>query len=377
MLAPRARDAVLAVAVAFFAFSLTCVSTGLPPLGLSMVVGFSMYPHLKPGDLVVGVATWAGGFGVGDVVVYCTGVFHCVVHRVVDAGGGFVVAKGDYNPAPDPPVPLSEVKYRVVASIPLELWLPALLLFLSSAFIPFWDLRRLLEPFNLEASLFVFFILIYVVFTAVYVVRQPPFKTVLSAPTVELKGYDLSGDYSNLTLKYTLLNTSFTGVESCSIVGEGFNTACPRAVIQGGEVTVTIPGAIYEELYSEGLNYFYVNMTLRLDKGVLIGYYPIHFTLERPSVAIVNHTLIVNNMLPVPLRGVSVNLTYVNETWMGLTHIIESRETYLNVSVPPLSEFKLDLCGPRTYVYVVVSYKYSGEEVVWAGRDYGCNQTRT
>jgi len=124
------------------------------------------------------------------------------------------------------------------------------------------------------------------------------------------------------------------------------------------------------------LNYFYVNITLRLDKGVLIGYYPIHFTLERPYVVIVNHTLIVNNTLPVPLRGVSVNLTYVNETWRGLTHIIESRETYLNVSVPPLSEFKLDLCGPQTHVYVVVSYKYSGEKVVWAGRDYGCNQTR-
>jgi hypothetical protein len=51
--------------IAFLAFSSTCVYTGLPPLGLSMVVNFSMYPHLKPDDLVVGVATWAVASGWG------------------------------------------------------------------------------------------------------------------------------------------------------------------------------------------------------------------------------------------------------------------------------------------------------------------------
>ena len=369
------RDLLLLVVAVLLVAAFLAPYLGLPPFALSLVAGYSMYPSLKPGDLVLSTAVWLTGFSKGDVVIYCTGLFHCVVHRVVEVAGGAVVTKGDFNPAPDPPVPETAVKYRAALAIPLAVWLPLAVILVTSLFVPLWDLRRLFQPLHLETTLFVLFVTLYAVFTALYVVGQPPYRTVLQAPSLELAGYEISGDYTALTLDYSTFNTSIVGVSSCGVVSSVGLYSCTFAeVVNGSRVVIGVPTFLYKELFQAGVNYFYVNLTAKLDRGLLIGYYPIHFTLRKPAVKVEGCTLLVENTLPFPLENVSVRVTYVNSTWVGLVNVVHSREESFNATVEPMETYRLELQGVFDYAYVRVSYYYGNESVVWVGRVEPCSR---
>lgn len=91
------------------------------PLALLIVGGRSMEPTYMPGDLLVAVRAGPRDVKPGDVVVWCTPSGSCTVHRLVKVNSTVIVTKGDNNatnPAPDPPVPASWLKYRVVLHIP-------------------------------------------------------------------------------------------------------------------------------------------------------------------------------------------------------------------------------------------------------------------
>ncbi|AFK51675.1 hypothetical protein TCELL_1252 [Thermogladius calderae 1633] len=367
------RDLPLLVVAILLSTAFLAPYLGFLPLALSLVAGYSMYPTLKPGDLVLSTAVWLTGFSKGDVVIYCTGLFHCVIHRVVEVAGGTVLTKGDFNPAPDPPFPEKAVKYRAVLVIPLEVWLPLAVFLTTPLFVPLWDLRRLFQPLNLETTLFVLFVTLYAVFTALYVVGQPPYRTVLQAPSLELAGYEISGDYTALTLDYTTFNTTIVGVSNCSISAVGVYPCTFAEVVNGSRVEVGVPTSLYKELFQAGLNYFYVNLTAKLDKGLLIGYYPVHFALLKPAVKVEGCSLLVENTLPFPLENVSVKVTYVNSTWAGLVNLVHSREESFDVTVQPLKTYRLELQGVFDYAYVRVSYYYGNESVVWVGRVESCS----
>ena len=80
-----------------------------------------MEPTYMPGDLLVAVRAGPGDVRPGDVVVWCTPSGSCTVHRLIKVNSTVIVTKGDNNatnPAPDPPVPASWLRYRVVLHIP-------------------------------------------------------------------------------------------------------------------------------------------------------------------------------------------------------------------------------------------------------------------
>jgi len=93
------------------------------PVALLVVGGRSMEPTYRPGDLLVAVRAGPGDVEPGDVVVWCRPGGGCTVHRLVSVNGSYIVTWGDNrgtNPAPDPPVPASWLRYRVVARVPRE-----------------------------------------------------------------------------------------------------------------------------------------------------------------------------------------------------------------------------------------------------------------
>lgn len=102
------------VAILFFSFS---------SYRIGFVVGNSMFPSLKDGDvLIMKKAEIENLFEpdlIGQIVLYKDkeGIF--VVHRVVKAKGAKVVTKGDANPAPDPRITVSQIKYVYLAKIPV------------------------------------------------------------------------------------------------------------------------------------------------------------------------------------------------------------------------------------------------------------------
>lgn len=102
------------------------------PIVFIVVGGKSMEPTLRIGDLAIGLAVYVRKFGVGDIVLWCIDLLRlrCTLHRVVEIKNSEVITKGDFNPAPDPPIPINIVYYVVVAYVPSYIWIPLLILVL-------------------------------------------------------------------------------------------------------------------------------------------------------------------------------------------------------------------------------------------------------
>ena len=83
--------------------------------GFSVVLSGSMEPELSVYDLIA--VRPAEDYAVGDVVVYQSRG-ELIVHRLVELRGDEAVTKGDANPSPDPPISTSQIKGRVVGSVP-------------------------------------------------------------------------------------------------------------------------------------------------------------------------------------------------------------------------------------------------------------------
>ena len=103
-------------------------SLRLPGLGLACVAGRSMWPALRPGDLVVTIRPTT--LRPGDVVVFREAM-HCipVIHRIVALHGETVTTRGDNNPPGlSESVLLNSIEAKVGLKIP---WLGHLVLWLQ------------------------------------------------------------------------------------------------------------------------------------------------------------------------------------------------------------------------------------------------------
>ena len=85
-------------------------------IGASVVLSGSMEPALSVGDLLI--VKEAETYQTGDIVVYQSGSM-AVVHRIVDIGPETATTRGDANNANDDPIPVSAIKGRVAAAIPM------------------------------------------------------------------------------------------------------------------------------------------------------------------------------------------------------------------------------------------------------------------
>lgn len=110
--------ALLAVALLWF-------GTGLLGVRPSLVVGQSMVPALKTGDIVLTREVSPKEIAVGDIVRFSTGKT-TIVHRVIeiyDSGSNrWLVTKGDANNHADDPITADQIEGKVVAVIPKVGW---------------------------------------------------------------------------------------------------------------------------------------------------------------------------------------------------------------------------------------------------------------
>lgn len=83
--------------------------------GAAVVLSGSMEPALSVDDLIF--VHSADEYHVGEIVVFQNGS-SLFVHRIVETDGESITTKGDANPTSDPAIKLSDVKGKVVASIP-------------------------------------------------------------------------------------------------------------------------------------------------------------------------------------------------------------------------------------------------------------------
>ena len=85
-------------------------------VGMSVVLSGSMEPTLSVNDLVIVKAQ--EDYAVGDVVVYRDSGGLLVIHRIIERSGETVIAQGDANNASDDPFEASQIKGKMVASVP-------------------------------------------------------------------------------------------------------------------------------------------------------------------------------------------------------------------------------------------------------------------
>jgi len=336
------------------------------PVNVSLVSGYSMYPSMKPGDLLVSLHKDIVGYGVGDVVVWCSSPTYCTVHRVVELSGSQVVTKGDNNPSEDPPIPESYVRYRVVLIIPLAAWLPACLAYVGLYLVKEREkLLRLAKGFG-DVEIIVFSVLTIINLALVALVPIHHFTTepTIVKPSMSLRSVEILDPGSLILVRYGLQNLKLVSVAGCLIEVGGQVLECSAYMPASDSVAVIVPPETYAAAYKEGLTSFKVLVNLTLDKGFLLGSYPLHISWGKLGISVSNNSLILSNPNYLPINVTQVRVTYMSYDELSRTHKVAQVEGLQGFMVGPRNTYVLFVEGRGEYAYVMIKYLFMGEEVV-------------
>lgn len=326
------------------------------PLFLAAIVSPSMEPAIRVGDVVV--VRGGAPYAVGDVIMWCSSPFYCVVHRVVEVGSTYVITKGDANPVPDRPVASTSVVGKVIAVVPREALIAAVALVVGTQV---WRKRRsLLRPSD-PVSFMVYGLTAFLALSTVTLLFFPAPSVFevgeFRVPSVTM----LSATYDNgsVILRYRPVRTEFVEVISCGVGAPGIpHTQCGGGVVGGDTVVAQLPPSLLAELNERGLSRFWVSLVCSLaGNGTLRGNYTVIFGPSRLTVKVVNGSLIVRNPNPFP---VPYNLTVLYTNGVGWER---------NVSVGYISGLgTLEVkAGGWRRVWYSLHYTFMGEVVEVSG----------
>ena len=360
---------IIQILYVFFIISFSIGGRFLPtPLGFFTVSGFSMYPTLKPGDLVIGVGTYISPYKEGDVVIYCRDISTCIVHRLMLVNNTYAITKGDYNPSNDPPITVDSIRFKVVGSVPLLIWLPLAVASLIFIFFPINPGKGFKQPFVLETFVFLIFLLVNLAYLTIYVLQTPPALTRIPLPTVSLATLATEKGYSTIIIDYRLTGLSIRGVEECLLIAQSLTTQCSRYNVDGNRILVDPPAEFYKQLYDNNLSAFIVKLTLSLDQGTLVGKYPFVIEWKKPVLVIVNDKLVLSNPNPVPIEiiGYRIRSYTENPRTLHVDEVIEYSSS--GFTLQPFETREIDLAWTLSTSYVEVKYIFMNQTFTWVGR---------
>lgn len=322
------------------------------PVALILVSGRSMEPTLHVGDIVVGIR---GLFKPGDIVVWCSSLTYCVIHRVINVSDGEVVLKGDNNAFPDPPVRKEEVRYRVLGVIPRYVWLPPVITL--AAFIIYRGRRTLFYEFE-PGKIASLTLTIFVLFSTVVVFITPISSSMNmiwgQVPNVWLIDLESLPDGS-VVIHYGMKNTELAGVEGCYIQYGGGERVWPcDAYWVGEEVRVTPPNEALTEMYLEGANSYVLSLNVTLSEGRLVGRYRVGLKWRKLDLSVNSSAIVVRNPNPVPVN-VSVIFSVLLPNYSVITLERDLTVGGFGVAVIP--------APAGEDVRVTLQYLFMGEEV--------------
>ena len=318
------------------------------PFGLFTVVSGSMEPSIRPLDIAVVAGR---SYSVGDVVVWCTSPFFCVLHRVVEAGEGWVVTKGDANPVPDPKVPDVLVKGKVALVVPREAWLAPAGLYLAYLLVK--KRREVARALSGAAALYgpLVAYMLLLMLTSLALAPGSSFSTTLKKPGVYLSRVEAvkAGERCAILIVYYLENVNLFRVLEVRVQG------VEARVLEAGSKNLL--AEIPEEVEDVALQKGRLNVTVAAQltrMGRLSGSYTVFVPLWEPLVRLENGSLILENPSCFPLK---VNVTWEWAERAGEMWRYEPRTYRLE------REGRLRLEPPdKPYVYVTVTYRVWGVE---------------
>lgn len=288
-------------------------------LGLSIVVSGSMEPTLRPGDMVFYLNT---NYTAGDIVVYCITPSYSIVHRVVEvlsvdtvSGSSLlVVARGDANPAPDPPVPARAVRGKVIFSIQREVWIPIFMLLLAYSL--YGIAKSSIAGYSYVTWLTV--ALVYII--AVYaLVPQPINSAPVKPPTVTLSGVYFDQGSGTVIIRYRG-ELSITGARV--LVN---STEADIIILGEREIVFKPPGELLRQAFEQHRPLL-IEVRAELNRvGRLVGNYTLLVGGRDPELSVSGGSLIIRNPNSFPI-SISISIKYSRGggwAWLNQTYIID------------------------------------------------------
>ncbi|MEO3994040.1 MAG: signal peptidase I [Desulfurococcaceae archaeon TW002] len=362
----RTTHAITLVVVVFL-FALILLSRLIYfPVNFSLVYGYSMYPTLKPGDLLVGIHKEIVGYDVGDVVVWCSSLTYCTVHRVVRFVGTYVVTKGDNNPSEDPPIPESYVKHKVVLVIPSIAWFSASSISVGLYLIKkkekiLWLMRNLK---SVELLIFSIFIVINLVLIALVPIHHLAVESVITKPTMNLRSIEILDPGSLILVRYNPQHLNIISVAKCLIEISDQVVECRAYIPASDSVIIIVPSETYVIAFKEGLTSFKTLVNLTLDKGFLVGSYPLHISWSKLGVSVNGSSLVLNNPNYVPINITYAKITYISYDEEARIHKVVQVKELQSFIVGPKNTYVLPVESKGEYAYVMIKYLFMGEEII-------------
>ncbi len=319
------------------------------PFGVFIVPTRSMVPTIKPGDMVI---VYGRHVKIGDIVVWCTSPLYCVVHRLVEIRDGLIITKGDANPVPDNPVPVSRLKGRVVAIVPRYVWIPLLLSALLYVFAP--SISSLLReenvsPLAVAMGVFGFYVALVLVLPLFYTSMSVAVLGYVKQPVLLLSKASFSEKDCTITIRYVGEHgLHLLSIENLMVD----NTYLDSYVADNDTVTIYLPPAMLTR-HVESTNEPRIRVVvdaLLTRLGHLHGVYEVLVPFKPLEVRVVNETLVVVNPNCYPLH---VNITFLYAysagPWMRASDVVLVDKVF--EAKPPVN---------ARYVYAVVSYRAYG-----------------
>jgi len=336
------------------------------PLNLSLVSGYSMYPTLRPGDLLLSIHKDLVGYGVGDLIIWCSSPTYCTAHRVVELGDTYVITKGDNNPSEDPPIPKSLVKYKVVLVIPSIVWLPTCFVFVFLYLIREKEkiMRFVRGLGDVEVIVFSAFTLTTLAVVALIPADPITMESAITRPTMNLRSVEILDPGSLIVIRYSTRDLGVSSVTGCLIMVSDQLIKCASYTLASDSVAVVVPSETYAMTYKNRLTYFNVLVNLTLDKGFLVGNYTLHIYWNKLSLTVNRSSLVLSNPNYVPINITQIKITYMGYDEKARIHRVIEVEELQGFTVGPKNTHTLLVESKGEYAYVMLKYSFMGDEVV-------------
>jgi len=315
------------------------------PFGLFTVASGSMEPSIRPLDLAI---VFGRDYEIGDVVVWCSSPFYCVLHRVVNISENYIITKGDANPVSDPPVSKDLVRGRVILVIPREIWI--LLTSLLIGILIFYYRRRVYETAIVFAPFVVPMIIYSLVVGIVITLFAQQSSIQIVYPEIYLSRhdiYDVNGSCV-VNISYYMVGIKILSIDKIYV----FNRSIDSFNYTGNSILFVLPKDLALYSASTGSR---LNISVEADlsrKGFLKGFYQIPVSLQKPLIKIINESLYIENPNCYPLE--------FNITWM---FSIAGEPWRFESSTYVLDKGSFVFNSPQArFVYVEIRYRWLGAE---------------
>lgn len=333
------------------------------PVALFLVSGQSMYPVLNTGDLVIGEAVYLTDYHVGDIVIWYRTFSYGVIHEVIEIRDGTVITKGINNPAPDPPVPSSIVRYKVVFHIPRYVWIPCIIVIASLyAYYRRKDLVSAFKSPELETLTIAGWILTFFIFLDIGVVflstiYYDSYKVTIQPPSVSLRSVKLQKDKPLVEIGYSIKGTYITGIENCSVSVGNTIFECSKTSYTSNTVYAGLPRqAIVTALKQSGsTSSLTLQLKITFKGGNLTGKYRVIVPWKPLVIKAAKGSIIVTNPNYIPVN-ITIEIHYYTVR-NGIILFLDKTEPR-QITVPANSAKAIEITEKGSFARVLVTYTY-------------------